>query len=67
MLSGEIGQEAKFIRFYYVFPNFVASRKSRLHPNGPKQPAFVFGNTYLNRTFTEYVSNQYKHFDILTC
>ena len=26
----------------------------------------MFGNTYLHKTFTEYVSNQYTHFDMLT-
>ena len=31
-----------------------------------KWTAFVFDNSYLHQTFTEYVSNQYTHFDILT-
>ena len=32
-----------------------------------KLTAFVFGKTYLHQNFTEYMSNQYAHFDISTC
>ena len=31
-----------------------------------KWKAFVFGNTYFHQIFTECLSNQYTHFDILT-
>ena len=40
---------------------------ARLRVASLKWTAFVFGNTYFHKTFTECVSNQYANFDVSIC